>query len=96
MRYSRRPKTGIPLLFVEVLSPSTARFDRFTKRRRYQRSAVGEYWIIDTDARLIEPWTLSDDQPQVLDDRITWSPAGATEPLEIDLAEFFREIWRKT
>ncbi len=32
---------GIPLLVVEVLSPSSARYDRITKRRRYPRTGVG-------------------------------------------------------
>jgi Uma2 family endonuclease len=41
------------LLAVEVLSPSTARADRQIKRRRYQRHGVGEYWIVDLDARLV-------------------------------------------
>ena len=43
---------GAPLLLaVEVLSPSTARADRTTKRRRYQRARIPEYWIVDPDAR---------------------------------------------
>ena len=46
------PDYGIPLLIVEVISPSTARNDRGRKRRRYQRSGVAQYWIVDLDARL--------------------------------------------
>lgn len=41
-----------PILIAEVVSPSTARFDRITKRRRYQRSGVLAYWVVDLDARL--------------------------------------------
>ena len=44
------------LLAVEVLSPSTARYDRTLKRWRYQRAGVPEYWIVDLDARLVERW----------------------------------------
>jgi len=44
-----RPRTdderGSPLLFVEVLSPGTARYDRVVKRGRYQRVNI-EYWIV--------------------------------------------------
>ena len=51
----RRPRTdderGHPLLFVEVLSPSTARHDRVVKRERYQRAGI-EYWIVDLDSRV--------------------------------------------
>ena len=39
-RPARWDECGIPILIVEVLSPSTARYDRMTKRRRYQRSGV--------------------------------------------------------
>jgi Uma2 family endonuclease len=39
------------LLVAEVLSPSTPRHDRFTKRRRYQEARVPLYWIIDGNAR---------------------------------------------
>jgi Uma2 family endonuclease len=45
---------GIPRLVAEVVSPSTAFNDRNMKRRTYQRSRIDEYWIVDTDARLIE------------------------------------------
>src|SRR2546428_9528439 len=44
------------LLAVEVLSPSTARADRQVKRRLYQQERVGEYWIVDVDARIVEGW----------------------------------------
>src|SRR2546428_4580847 len=35
------------LLVAEVLSPSSARSDRFLKRRRYQEAGVPLYWIVD-------------------------------------------------
>jgi Uma2 family endonuclease len=44
------------LLVAEVLSPSTPRPDRFTKRRRYQEARVPLYWIVDGDARQVEVW----------------------------------------
>jgi Uma2 family endonuclease len=89
------PDMGIPLLAVEVLSPSTARNDRIIKRARYQRSGVSEYWIVDLDARAFERWLPRDDRPEVLSDRITWSPGGAAESLVIDLADYFREAWNE-
>ena len=67
----RRPKNweeyGIPLLVVEVLSPSTARYDRLVKRRRYQRAGTREYWIVDPDARLVERWHPDDERPEILE-----------------------------
>jgi Uma2 family endonuclease len=91
--FAEWPDAGIPALVVEVLAPSTARFDRVTKRRRYQRSGVATYWIVDVDARLVEVWGPADGSPLIVDERLAWQPDPAIAPLEIDLAEVFREIW---
>lgn len=45
---------GIPLLAVEVLSPSTARRDRLVKRTRMLDAGVDEVWLIDRDAGMVE------------------------------------------
>jgi Uma2 family endonuclease len=88
----RRPRTqteiGQPLLFVEVLSSSTARFDRVVKRHRYQRQGV-EYWIMDLDARLVERWLPDADRPSVHTDTITWQPAEAVSSLTVDVTPIF-------
>lgn len=85
--------TGAPLLLVvEVLSPSTARSDRTTKRLRFQRAGIPEYWIVDMDARVIERWRPGFERPEVLADAITWLPGGLTEPLTIELAPLFARI----
>ena len=42
---------GAPDLLVEILSPSTAGYDRTTKRNLYARHGVGEYWLIDPYAK---------------------------------------------
>lgn len=95
-RPSRRWNSGAPLLLaVEVLSPSTARSDRITKRRRYQRAGVPEYWIVDLDARTIERWRPEDQRPEVLSDNITWHPTGA-EPLQLELPPLFARILGET
>lgn len=41
--------SATPLLVVEVLSPSTRLTDLGTKRMLYERSGVGDYWIVDPD-----------------------------------------------
>jgi len=79
------------LLAVEVLSPSTAEYDREEKRRLYQQHA-DEYWIVDLDARRIERWRPEDTRPEILDTVLEWRPAGADAPLSIDLPAFFREV----
>ena len=44
---------GAPDLVVEILSPSTAGYDRTTKRDLYARHGVGEYWLIDPYAKTV-------------------------------------------
>jgi Uma2 family endonuclease len=82
----------VPLLVIEVLSRSTARYDRLVKRSFYQRSRVPEYWIVDLDARLVERWRPSDERPEILTDQLAWQPDPSQAPLVIDLAELFKEI----
>ena len=78
-------------LVVEVLSPSSARADRFAKRRLYQVQGVGTYWVVDADAGRVEVWTPDAAFPLVETERLTWRPAGVREGLVIELAELFRE-----
>ncbi len=79
------------LLVIEVLSPSTARYDRGLKRLRYQRARVPEYWIVDLDGRVVERWRPDDARPEVLADRLQWSSGDGAE-VNLDLEAFFREV----
>ena len=38
---------GAPDFIIEVLSPSTARFDQIEKRKAYERAGVREFWLVD-------------------------------------------------
>jgi Uma2 family endonuclease len=49
---------GAPDLIVEVLSPSTARYDRTTKFLLYEKHGVHEYWIVDPHRQYLEVWRL--------------------------------------
>lgn len=80
------------LLVVEVLSPSSHRSDRVTKRRKYQHTA-DEYWIVDPPARRVERWRPHDDKPAITNDQIVWHPAGRAAPLVLDLPALFREAF---
>ncbi len=80
------------LLVVEVLSPGTARQDRFTKRRLYQEVRVPLYWIVDPDQKAVEVWTPEAQFPSVEREPAKWEPEGAAEAFELELEELFRPI----
>ena len=80
------------LLAVETVSPSSARYDRVTKRPHYQRHRVSEYWIVDDTSRTIERWTPNDDRPELLAEQLIWHPVGTTEQFVLDLVRFFEEV----
>lgn len=80
------------LLVIEILSPSTARYDRFTKRRLYQEVRIPAYWIVDPDQHLVEVWTPDASTPTVERERVVWHPGGAAEAFVVELAELFRPI----
>lgn len=77
------------VLVAEVLSPSTARFDRFTKRRLYQEMGVPVFWIIDAEHRRAEVWTPEATVPVFESERLRWDPVGAGQALVVELAELF-------
>ncbi len=80
------------LLVAEVLSPSSVRHDRFTKRRLYQEQGIPVYWVVDTEERAVEVWEPGALFPQVEIERLLWHPWGATEPFLLSLHELFRPI----
>jgi len=80
------------LLAVEIISPSSARHDRVTKRPRYQRNRVPDYWIVDDTSQTIERWTPDDERPELLAEQLVWHPAGAPEPFVLDLIRFFADV----
>ena len=72
-------------LVIEVLSPSTARQDRFQKRKLYQAMGVGTLWLIDLEQRRVEVWRPDSLFPDLETTRLRWAPSGASVPLELDL-----------
>jgi Uma2 family endonuclease len=75
------------LLAIEILSPSTHRYDRFTKRRVYQEFGVSCYWMVDIEGRAAEVWTPDATFPTIERQRLVWHPAGARDALVIPLVD---------
>ena len=51
---------GAPDFVVEILSPSTKKYDITIKKEAYEKAGVKEYWIIEPKGRSIEVYILRD------------------------------------
>ncbi len=56
--FTSRDLPTTPLLVVEILSPSSRRFDRWTKRSVYEAAGCPSYWIIDPAGPSMTVWEL--------------------------------------
>ena len=78
----------LPILIVEVLSPSTRRRDHLQKRRLYTRANVPDYWIVDDEDRTIT--IVRPGEPDRVADRLlAWKPVGAGKSFRLDVPSFF-------
>lgn len=80
----------LPILVIEVVSPTTRRRDHEFKRDFYLRIGVPEYWIVDggkRTIRIVKPNT----NDVVAERELTWHPDNATTPLTIDVVAFFHD-----
>ena len=80
------------LLAIEVVSPSSARGDRFKKRRLYQRRGVETYWVVDPDAQLIEVWHPADERPEIVSDVARWQVQAGVAGLRIEVPPLFGRL----
>ncbi len=55
---------GAPDLAVEILSPSTAAFDRRLKLGIYARNGTGELWLVDPERHVVEVFVPAQDAQQ--------------------------------
>lgn len=79
------------LLAAEVLSQSSLRTDRVTKRDLYLDNGIAEYWIIDLDERALERWRPARHAPELFRETITWTPRDGVR-LTIDLPAYFARV----
>jgi len=83
---------GAPDLVVEVLSPSTLKYDWNYKFNLYEAAGVREYWIVDPIAKGVNVFLLQPDGKYDLGSVYACNqkvPVHIFEGLEIDLNELF-------
>lgn len=59
-RPSELPVTETPLLVVEILSPGTHAVDTLEKAPEYAQAGIGQFWIVDPEARTLDIYRLVD------------------------------------
>jgi len=83
---------GAPDLVIEVLSPSTARKDRWEKKRLYEKCGVKEYLLIDPEGKYVERFLRAEDgffdRGEILSPRETLS-LKSLPGIDIPLWELF-------
>ena len=83
---------GAPDLVIEVISPSTAKYDRIYKFRKYQKAGVKEYWIVDPETKTVQVCILENGRYVVsMYDETEKTPVSVLEGCEIDLSGVFIE-----
>jgi Uma2 family endonuclease len=80
------------LLAVEIMSPSTAKVDRGPKRDLYLDHGIGNYWIVDVDARVIAVHTPENRTPRAHGASMFWQPFHDRDGLFIDVVEYFDAV----
>jgi len=86
-----KPIRFAPDLVVEVLSPSTSKWDRIKKYGVYARHGVAEYWIVDPENETVEIFALRDGSYELASSgRRTGQLTSATLPeLVLELERVF-------
>jgi len=83
---------GAPDLVIEIISPSTAKYDRIYKFRKYQLAGVKEYWIVDPETKTVQVCLLENGRYVVsMFDETEKTPVSVLEGCEIDLSGVFAE-----
>ena len=83
---------GPPDLIIEIISPSSAKYDRIYKFRKYQKAGVREYWIVDPETKSVQVCILDNDRYVVsVYDETEKAKISVLEGCEIDLPAVFAE-----
>ena len=83
---------GAPDLIIEILSPSTARFDRMLKFQQYLKAGVREYWMVDPLEQIVQVCIWKDGKYFIMAYADTDTvPVSVLPGLEIRLPEVFTQ-----
>ncbi|GAB2654886.1 Uma2 family endonuclease [Kribbella swartbergensis] len=74
-----------PLLAVEVLSPSTRRFDLMLKFSRFEAAGCASYWVVDPDTPSLIAWELRDGAYTQVAKAVGDQEARLTSPYEVSV-----------
>lgn len=86
---------GAPDWIIEILSPSSRRYDKITKRKLYEQAGVREYWIVDPDYHYVDVYVLND--KEILEPKEEYSEKDIAKctvlpELSIDMSVIFPEV----
>ena len=81
-------RAPLPILIVEVLSPTTRRRDQNQKKDFYTDARIPEYWMVDPEQGAITV-VRPGQPPMIVRETLLWQPHGTVEPLAIPLARVF-------
>ncbi len=80
------------LLAVEIVSPSSAVYDRDYKRRAYLALGVQDYWVVDPMQRTIEVSRSLDDAPRIERRVFRYDVPGTSQWVPIEVPRVFRAV----
>src|SRR5882757_8425009 len=96
LKLDSRGMRGAPEWLAEILSPSTAAYDRTVKIPVYERAGVPEVWLIDLRNRTVTIYRLQEGRygpPAVL--KLTGQTQLTAVPqVIVDWDEMIAEVWR--
>ena len=83
---------GPPDFVIEIISPSSAKYDRIYKFRKYQKAGVREYWIVDPETKSVQACILDNDRyVMTVYDETEKAPVSVLNGCEINLRTVFAE-----
>ena len=91
-KLDERGCNGAPDLVIEIISPSTAKYDRVVKFRKYQSAGVKEYWIVDPEIKSVESCVLENTRYVMnVYEETEKAPVSVLKGCEVDLQKVFAE-----